>query len=129
MALRAYREGDEKKMALTPESEADYYEDEEGSKRNLQWYETYTCVDNKNRVCGILCFCWQGDKTYNVWSLFDENRGCKTLRDWKRLVDIYVERGNILYTVSRINERQDKMHKFFGFKKRELMGDKQVWVV
>jgi dsDNA-binding SOS-regulon protein len=128
MTLRAYREGDELKMTLTPESEADYYEDIEDCKKCLQWYETYTCVDENENVCGILCFYWQGDKTYNVWALFDKDRGYKTLRDWKRLVDIYRKRGNILYTVSIVNERQDKMHKFYGFEKREMMGDKQVWV-
>ena len=126
--LRAYKIGDELKMERTPESEADYFGDVEHSKDCLQWYETYTCVDKDNNVCGILCFYWQGDKTYNVWGLFDKNRGYKTLRDWKRLVDIYHERGNILYTVSTVGERQDKMHKFLGCRKQKMMGDKQVWV-
>lgn len=129
MTLRAYREGDELGMMFTPESEADYHEELVLNQKHLKYDETYTCVDEKGNVCGVGSFCWQGDKTYYVWALYDRDRGHKVLREWKKLIDFYVERGNILYTYSSINERQEKLHKFLGFDKDEIKGDKQVWVI
>ena len=128
MTLRAYREGDELSMALTPESEAAYNDDIKDSLDRLRYDETYTCLDKNNKVCGIGSLQWQGDKTYCVWALFDKDRGYKALRDFKRIVDFYVERGNILYTISSESEMQTRMHKFIGFNEQELMGDKRVWV-
>lgn len=127
--LRPYKEGDELGMMFTPESEADYREEVEVNQHHLRYDETYTCVDEDNNVCGIGSFCWQGDKTYYVWALYDRDRGRKVLREWKRLIDFYRERGNILYTYSSINERQEKLHKYLGFDKKEKVGDKQVWVI
>ena len=115
MTLRAYREGDELKMELTPESEAAYNDDIRDSLDRLRYDETYTCLDKNNKVCGIGSLQCQGDKTYCVWALFDKYRGYKALRDFKRIVDFYVERGNILYTMSLESEMQTRMHKFLGF--------------
>lgn len=127
--LRAYREGDECEMMLTPESEADWNSDSEHNRHHLLVDETYTCVDSDNNVCGIISFAWQGDKTYYAWALYDRDRGYKVLRDWKRLVDFYRARGNIGYTYSSINERQEKLHKYLGLQQSEIIGDKQVWVI
>lgn len=126
--LRAYRDGDEQKIELTDEGKVFYNKEEDYYKYHMKNDETYTCIDSKGKVCGVMCFSWVGDITYKAWILFDKVRGYKCLRDFKKLVDLYKKNGYIGYTISPISEKQSKMHRFFNCEADEIQGDMQVWV-
>lgn len=127
--LRKYRDGDEQRIEMTDESKEFFEKERDYFHQHLTTDESYTCLDSKGKVCGIMCFTWEGGKTYSAWILFDKQRGYKVLRPFKKLVDLYKKNGNICYTVSLISDKQSKLHKFFGCEARGIEGGKQVWVV
>lgn len=127
--LRKYRDGDERRIDMTNESKEFFEKERDYFHQHLLTDESYTCIDSKGKVCGIMCFTLEREKIYQGWILFDRQRGYKVLRPFKKLVDLYKKNGNIGYTVSMISEKQNKMHRFFGCESKEKEGDKQVWVV
>lgn len=60
--LRKYRDGDERRIDMTDESREFFEKERDYFHQHLLTDESYTCIDSKGKVCGIMCFTLEREK-------------------------------------------------------------------